>query len=271
MKRLIAFLLIAFGFSWLFWVPAALIAQGKLTVSAGLEDFLLNANPAAWGPLVAAILVTMFTEGWTGLKDLLRRGVKGRFGLGWYLVIFLMFPLMIGGSLLTAILMGDPVPDFPALAKPYELPIAFVFILLLGGPLQEEFGWRGFLLDKLQTRQNALVSSIMVGLIWGLWHLPLFFMPRQEFYYQRPIWGLMLSTTLVSILFTWVYNNTGRSIFSALLLHTTFNFSHWVFPTLGSDNASLILFIVLFAAVGMVIWKWGHQTLKRRELIQVQA
>lgn len=262
MKRIVTFLLISFGFSWLFWIPAALAAQGKLAVSPALETFLLDSNPAAWGPLLGALLTTLFFEGWGSLKDLLGRGLKVRFGPGWYLVILLLFPVLIGASLWISVLLGDPAPEMPALARPYELPIAFVFILLLGGPLQEEFGWRGFLLDKLQEKQSALTSAILTGLAWGLWHLPLFFMPRQEFYYNRPVWGLLLSTTLVAILFAWVYNNTGRSIFAMLIFHTSFNFSHYIFPTLGSDSASLTLFALLFVTIGVVLWKWGYRTLK---------
>jgi uncharacterized protein len=261
MKRIISFLLITFGFSWLFWVPAALVAQGSLTVSPETEAFLLEANPAAWGPLFGAILTALFFEGWTGLKDLLKRGFKVRFGWRWYLAIFLLFPVLIGGSLGIALLLGEPAPEFPALARPYELPFAFIFILLLGGPLQEEFGWRGFLLDKLQEKYSALTSGIMSGLVWGLWHLPLFFMPRQEFYYNRPVWGLLLSTMLVGILFAWVYNNTGRSIFAMLIFHTTFNFSHYIFPTLGSDTASLTLFALMAIVIGIVLWKRGHRTM----------
>jgi hypothetical protein len=88
-------------------------------------------------------------------------------------------------------------------------------------------------------------------------------MPRQEFYYQRPIWGLMLSTTLVSVLFTWLYNNTGGSIFAALLFHTMFNWSHYLFPTLGSDRASLILFLFLFIAVAIILIVWGPKKMQR--------
>lgn len=265
MKRITTFLLITFGFSWLFWIPAALVAQGILTVSPAMERFLLDTNPAAWGPLLGAILTALFFEGWAGLKDLLKRGFKVRIGWKWYLVILLLFPLLIGASLWTAVLLGEPMPELPALARPYELPFAFMFILLLGGPLQEEFGWRGFLLDKLQEKRSALTSGIITGLVWGVWHLPLFFMPRQEFYYNRPVWGLLLSTTLVGILFAWVYNNTGRSIFAMLIFHTTFNLSHYIFPTLGTDTGGLTLFALLFAVIGIVIWKMGYRTMAGKQ------
>jgi membrane protease YdiL (CAAX protease family) len=189
--------------------------------------------------------------------------VDYRFGVGWYLVIFLLFPVLIGGSLLLAVLTGEPMPELAALSEPVSIPIAFVYILFLGGPLQEEFGWRGYALEGLQARWSSFVSSIVVGLMWGAWHLPLFFMPRQEFYYQRPIWGLILSTTLIANLFTWVYNNTCGSILAVLLFHTMFNLSHYLFPTLGSDSASLWLFLLLFIAVVVMLVVWGPKRMVR--------
>ncbi|HKY99580.1 MAG TPA: type II CAAX endopeptidase family protein [Rhabdochlamydiaceae bacterium] len=262
-RKVWLFILVAFGWSWLFWIPVALIARG-LSVPAGLESFLNSPfNPAAWGPLIAALLVIFLEEGKDGVKKLLKRGLDFRFGRAWYLVVFLLFPVLIGGALLLAVLTGEPTPELTALANPITIPIAFVYILLLGGPLQEEFGWRGYALERFQEKWNALVSSIVVGLVWGAWHLPLFFMPRQEFYYQRPIWGLMLSVTLTSFLFTWLYNNTRGSILAALLFHTMFNLSHYLFPTLGSDRGSQFLFLFLFVAVGVVLVIWGPKRMVR--------
>ena len=264
-RKVWLFFLVAFGWSWLFWIPVALISRG-LSVPAGLESFLNGPfNPAAWGPLIAALLVTFLEEGKDGVKKLLKRGLDFRFGRAWYFVIFLLFPVLIGGALLLAVLTGEPAPELTALANPVSIPIAFVYILLLGGPLQEEFGWRGYALERLQKRWNALVSSIVIGLVWGAWHLPLFFMPRQEFYYQRPIWGLMLSTTLVAVLFTWLYNNTRGGILAALLFHTMFNLSHYLFPTLGSDRASLYLFGLLFIGVIVILIIWGPKRMVRGE------
>lgn len=258
------YVVITFVWSWGFWVPGALIAQGLLA-SPTLGAFLTSPlNPAAWGPLIAAFITTYWAGGLIEVKDLIRRGVAIRFGAEWYLISFLVFPVLIGGSLLLSAFMGEPVPPSEALANPIMIPFAFLYILFLGGPLQEEFGWRGVLQDELQRRWGVLVSSLVVGLTWGIWHLPLFFIPGDTVYYERPVWGLVLTTVLISVLFAWIYNSTRRSIFAVLLLHAMFNLSHYVLPVLESDLASTLLWGFQLSAVLAVVFLWRGSVALRR-------
>lgn len=257
------FILIAFGFSWLFWIPDALIAQGVWNAPEEVQSLLASpANPGPWGPLIAAIIVTFVYRGRSGVVELLRRGLMFRLR-GWWWVILLTFPVLIGGALALSILLGGPIPEFVALEQPISLPIAFIFIFFLGGPLQEEFGWRGYAFESLRSDYGALTSAIVAGLIWGLWHIPLFFVPRAEYYYNRPLWGLLLTTVLVGIILAWFYVNTNGSVFAVLLGHTMFNWSNWVFPTLGSDSAALILFALYFAVVIFIVWRYGARTMRK--------
>jgi len=256
-------MLLAYGFSWLFWIPDALVAKGLWNASEGIKSFLagpLNLGP--WGPLFAAIFVTWMYQGGNGVKELLKRGLMLRLGR-WWLAILLTFPILVGGALFLSTLLGDTMPELLAFVQPIGLPIIFVIIFFFGGPLQEEFGWRGYAFENLRNRYNALTAAIIAGLMWGLWHLPLFFVPRAEFYYNRPIWGLLLTTTLVGIIIAWFYVNTKRSIFAAMLGHTAFNWSNYVFPTLGSDKAALILFGLYFIVAAYAVWKYGAKTLMK--------
>jgi membrane protease YdiL (CAAX protease family) len=258
------FMLVTFGFSWLFWIPDALIAQNIWQAPEGVKNFLSGPfNLGPWGPLFAAIAVTFMYQGRSGVKDLLKRGLMIRLGKWWW-VILLLFPVLIGSSLFLAIALGDSPPEFPALAQPIALPIALIYIFFLGGPLQEEFGWRGYAFEHLRGQYNALTASIIADLMWGLWHLPLFFVPRAEFYYNRPVWGLLLTTTLVGIIMAWLFVNTRGSVFAAMLGHTMFNWSNYVFPTLGSDSAALILFGMYFAVVVFILWRYGIKTFTRK-------
>ncbi|MCP4898017.1 MAG: CPBP family intramembrane metalloprotease [bacterium] len=262
-RQLALFLVIAFGFSWLCWVPDALVGQGFAVSTRTASAIRFISSFGAWGPLVAALAVTTIAEGRSGLLDLWRRVSRFRLGVPWYLVALALFPLLIGGALGIAILSGEPAPELPALERPWELPIAFLFILVLGGPLQEELGWRAVLQERLQERWDAFAASLMVGFTWGLWHLPLFFLPREEFYYNRPVWGLILTTMLISVLFAWLYNNTRKSVWAVLLFHTSFNWSHYVFPSLGSDVAGLSLFCLQALMLVAVVYAYGPRTLTR--------
>lgn len=269
-KTLLVYFLVTYGFSWLLWWPQALVAQGIFSPDVE-KSWAWLFGYAAWGPLLGAFAAAWYELRWDGIKDLLKRAFSVQHGPVWYLLVLLLFPLLIGGSLLIAVSMGNTWPVNPTLDEtvagilaggaPQEIAVTMallvgaVFIFFLGGPLQEEFGWRGLLLDRLQARFSPLWAGILSGLAWGFWHLPLFFMPRQEMYYQRPLWGLLLSTVLVSIIMTAVYNRTRRSIFIALLLHTSFNWSHYAFPSLESDAASLILFGLMGLVAATFIWR----------------
>ncbi len=262
------FILIAFGFSWLFWIPEALIAQGWAAPDS-VQNFV-GLNLGAWGPLVGALVTTLIYEGGAGLKKMLKSGINVRLGKWWF-VTLLVFPVLIGGSLGLAILFGAPVPEFPVVAEaaasgaplPVFLLIALVPILLNSGPLQEEFGWRGYVFEHLRHKYSALTAAIIAGLLWGSWHAPLFFANRPEPYYTNPAWGLFLTTLLTGIILAWLYANTKGSIFTAMLAHAMFNWSNWVFPALDVDAAGLILFVFYFLVVAFIIWQYGAKTLTK--------
>jgi len=260
-KNILVFVLIAYGFSWLFWVPEALMAQNIWIAPQSVQNFVAL-NLGAWGPLVGAIVTTFIYQRGAGIKELLRRGVMVRLGKWWW-VVLLTFPVLIGGSLALSAFLGNPLPEFTALAQPIALPIALVVIFFNNGPLQEEFGWRGYAFEHLRTKYSALTAAIISSLMWGLWHLPLFFMPRADDYYNRPMWGLMLTTLLVGIILAWFYANTKGSIFAAMVGHAMFNWSNWVFPALKSDSAALILFGLYFIVVVYIIWQYGSKTLTK--------
>ena len=262
-KHLIVFLFVTFVWSWGFWLIPYLHANGVTLPDALLGLAAESGSPAAWGPLIGAIAAAATSGGWRAVLGLLKRGISFRFGWRWYLAIFTIFPLIIGISIAIELLAGGELPPSEALQNPAIIPIAFVFILMLGGPLQEEFGWRGTLLDPLQDRFGALWASLTVGFVWGIWHIPLFHIPNDTGFYDRPFWGLLVTTMIISILFTWIYNNTNRSIAAMLIFHTMFNLSHYVFPVIGMDMAALVLFALQLGAAAMVVFIYGARTLVR--------
>ncbi|HEY8599061.1 MAG TPA: CPBP family intramembrane glutamic endopeptidase, partial [Thermomicrobiales bacterium] len=100
--------------------------------------------------------------------------------------------------------------------------------------LTEETAWRGFALPRLQARFNALSASLILGLIWALWHLPLFFLANTG-QSKMPFPGFVLDVVAVTIVMTWVYNHTRGSVLLAALFHAAFNAGGAYFNTLTSD------------------------------------
>jgi len=257
------FFLIAFAFTWLFWIPQALASTGFLQLPPFLEGFLFSPfNPAAFGPLVSALLLTYVFEGWTGVKSLLRKGIDRSFDRRWYLVIFLFFPLITGGALLLAIFSGNPPPELLVTSNPFIVIIGFAYIFFLGGPFQEEWGWRGYALGRLQAKLSALVSSLVLGSIWGAWHLPLFYISG-TIQSQTPFYGFMILIICGSIFFTWLYNNTGGSILAVMLFHTMNNLSFLIFPTLETELGGLYLLILNVAIAAAITLAWGPGRLSK--------
>ena len=263
-RKIIMFFLIAYGFTWLFWISEALAARGLLGSSI-IVDFLLGPyNPAAWGPFVSAILLAFWFQRGKGVLGLLKKGVDYKFAKKWWIPTILLCPLIIGGALGIAALAGENIPELYWISNPALILVNFVVILFTGGPLQEEFGWRGFALPRLQRRFNALVSSIIIGFMWGLWHLPYFFIGT-EITYAYGIIPQIFSAILLSILLTWLFNNTGGSILVSLIFHNMFNWSMDIIPALRTQMGGFFYLIFLIATVIAVVIIWRPKRLVREK------
>ncbi|MEM2109411.1 MAG: CPBP family intramembrane glutamic endopeptidase [Candidatus Odinarchaeota archaeon] len=146
--------------------------------------------------------------------------------------------------------------------------LEFCLHILSRRPLQEEFGWRGYALPRFQAKYSALISSVVLGIIWAVWHFPLNFM-----YWLGPPYELGLSMFLstvilfifVSILFTWIYNNTGGSILAALIFHTMLNLSTYVvFPVFETQTGPTFYFTFIIIASIIIIAVFGFKTMMRK-------
>jgi len=260
-KNLWLFFLITFAWSWLFWLPEVLW---------GFRLYL-----APFGPFVAAFLLTYLNEKKDGVIKLLKRGLDYRIGKIWYIPVFLLMPAIAGISLLGAMLSGEIISELMVVSQPWLILGNFVYILFLGGPLQEEFGWRGYALSRLQTRHNALVSSVILGIVWAVWHLPLNFIfgagPQYEAVFSI-FFGSIILMVFMSILFTWLYNNTGGSVFVALIFHTMVNLSTYVMlPIFETKTGSLYHMVsIIFVAIAILII-YGHKKMVREKQIKTTS
>jgi uncharacterized protein len=238
---LVSFFVLAYAGSWLFQVPAALSegGVGLLPVSSLVDPVYLYVSATTlgtfMGPFLSGFVMTGVTEGREGLRRLLRRIVLWRVGLRWYLFALIGLPALL---LLSAIVLPGALASFqglaPTLVTSYLL--VFVYIFFIGGGLNEEVGWRGFALQRLQRLHGPLVGSLILGVLWGGWHLPLFWVT----YWNTPatILTIVLFVTAIiafTFVMTWVFNNTKGSVFMAILVHT-------------SNNAFYAIVVAIFSA-----------------------
>lgn len=231
-----------------------------------------------WGFGVASIIMTGLTLGKTGVISLLKRYLHWRVGWKWYLVAFLLAPtLIVGGVYLNAGMTGVP-PDFStvmayrifgtsAYLPLYILPF-FIIDFIANG---EEIGWRGYVLPRLQSKYSALTSALILGVIWGIWHLPKFLTHWNTISFA---W-FMAHTVAASVLYTWLYNGTKGSLLLVTLFHASSNTAGVFMPmanTVSSGNmGTYVIFVLLeVAAAILIIVATGPQRLSRTEPMQVQ-
>jgi membrane protease YdiL (CAAX protease family) len=203
---LAAYFVLAFGLAWWPW-PFTLLNPESTAI-------------LPWSPIVAAFVVAAIATGRPGVNDLVASMVRWRVRPAWYLVALIMPIALVAISVYGAVLLGAPSPTGSQLSEWYlSIPVFFT-TLIVGGPLTEEPGWRGFALPRMLEVQSALTASLVLGVIWAAWHLPVILTDETG---QRPLVQYFILLTAQSVLFTWLFNNTRRSVFLAILLHTMFN------------------------------------------------
>ncbi len=158
---------------------------------------------------------------------LLHRYIQWRAGWQWYLFILLGIPALL---VLAIMVLPGALASFHGLPPLFLViyPVSFVVTLILGGPLGEEPGWRGFALPRMQPRYGPLGGTLLLGVLWACWHLPQFLTPAQgggpgtsfaTFFTNFPMFVLLVIA--MAIIFTWVFNHTAGSLFIAILLHAS--------------------------------------------------
>ena len=219
----------------------------------------------AFSPTYAALIVAWLVGGKSEVLHLLSGFTIWKVGFRWYLAAAYLFlgPLTFA---FIYIALGNPVRGIqPGVTIPILL--AQLVHNFFSGPLAEELGWRGFALPRLQSRYNALVSSLILGTIWTCWHIPLFFLPGSS---QQgipfPVY-LMLGVALATYM-TWLYNNTRGSLIIAVLAHFAFNISGgFIADTLGL-LPPMVLYVtagsMLLLTVIVIVLYFGPKTLSRK-------
>lgn len=259
---LVSFFVMAYAFSWLVWTPWVLGEDGAGLLPIKLSDAtsgLLNAAAILAGPTLAAFIMTGTTEGGAGVRRLLGRYVLWRVGIQWYLFALIGVPLIM---LLGTVVVSGDLPNLGALGGPsYVLSYLafFVLVFIFGGPLLEEPGWRGFALPRLERLHGPLVGTLILGVLWALWHLPEFLVPSWAASSGGGgilgITQFVVITITFAIVITWVFNNTQASLLLVMLVHAsidTFGSALGeIFPAPAASSTLPLL--VGFGAVAVVL------------------
>ena len=256
-KPIPAFFLLTFAIAWSIWLPLGLFMP---------ENYFLSL-PGAWSPTISAIILIGLSEGRGGLKRFLRKVLHWRVGLRWYLVVLFGIAVIAYLAIGVGLLFGVPSPSvmlpggLPREALIGFLPIIFLVNIFLGGPLAEDIGWRGYILPKMRERMSAMNASLIIGVVWAIWHLPYFIFPAWHVAVGNvPFLWFILLTTGWSVLFAWVYVNT-ESILMPVLFHAAINTTLGTLGVLGQANGELMPLIlntaITWVVIGIVVAVFG--------------
>jgi membrane protease YdiL (CAAX protease family) len=259
--KLPLFFLLSFLISWVVWVPQAAGTLG-ITGLAIPVDSPLNLF-AVWGPALAAIIVAALTAGRTGLRKLLGSLGQWRVGIEWYVLILLLpAGIWLAGRVLDMVLGRSYELEsvLSQVGPQYTMMLPFFMILALPSALGEEIGWRGFALPRLQARNSAYESTIILGVLWAVWHIPHNIGQGQT---GTPLFVGVLSILPLTVLFTWVYNSTRGSLLLAWLFHAAQIITGYLLAPLPTYSDDLFLWIVAIV-VGILA---GPANLSRQQKV----
>lgn len=265
---ILAFFVLTFISAWSLWLPLGLLAP---------ENYVLTL-PGAWAPTLAAIILTSLTEGRDGVRLFLKKVLHWRVGFQWYLVVLFGIAAIAYVAIALGTLFGFSAPE---ISLPYGLPrealigflpIFFLTNIFVGGPIAEDIGWRGYVLPKIREKMSTLNASLLIGVIWAIWHLPYFIFPAWSSVVGKvPFIWFALLTTGWSVLFAWVYVNT-ESILMPILFHAAINTTLGTLGILGQTHGDIVPLIfntaLTWVSVALVVAFYGSDLKRKSEIVR---
>jgi membrane protease YdiL (CAAX protease family) len=244
---LIAFFVLAYLLTW--WIYPLL----KFSPLLGIFGL--------FGPALAAIIMAAVTEGKAGVKALLSRVVLWRVSLPWYVVALGLPTVLSVATAALAYLVGTTEFIRVGALMPIELVL---FIAIVG----EELGWRGYALPRLLEKRSPLMASVILGVLWGLWHIPTFLVPGTP-QYGLPMSAFVLLTVEYSILMTWVFLHTRGSVLIATLFHGAINLSQGIFLGAVEGASRYWLLCIAYGVAALIVsfvlgWRARERSIEER-------
>jgi membrane protease YdiL (CAAX protease family) len=259
---IVAFYILAFAISWLGWIPGALYERGMFPFTSPLFNLL-----GGVGPTLAAVIVILARREENGIRNLFGGLLRLRASAGWYVVTFGFWIVVTLLAMLgVGILSGQ---GFPAVGQFAWGSLPLILVTMLLSNVWEEIGWRGFALPRLQERYGDLMIAIIMGVLWEIWHLPLILSPASPMS-SVPWYGGVLFSISLTVIYTWLYQNTARSLFFVTIFHAMSNTAAFVTLELGAYASSYLYVVgvtVIVATAIILIYGPQRFTKKRAEEI----
>ena len=270
--QIFVFVALTFAISWALWWGMASMSLSIATSGGALLNVMALAGPSITALILSAVL------GGGSLRRLLDGFSVARASAKWVVVAMVLPVAMIVVAIAVSVLaFGAPTPAI-TIGLVGVLATEFVRVLFFGGPLGEELGWRGFAQPRLQARHAAYRASLFVGLIWGMWHIPLYFVPGTGQFETVSggtdpafaIGAFVVWTIGLSILFTSLFNETRGSLIVVILFHTSINLGAFVPAAVGSTGAASFLYaIVTWIVALVVVSRYGKSNLASAPAVTV--
>lgn len=266
---LVSYFVLAFAGAWLFLIPMALGQDGLGILPYHVPFWLyvtLFLSSTFIGPTLAAFVVTAAVEGHEGVQRFVRRFGQWRVGMRWYLLFLVGFPALY---LIPASLYMDLEP-WQALVEQWQtfftvyLPGVLIFPAIINWG--EEAGWRGFAQTRMQARYGALLSSLLVGFLHGIWHLPVFLLVEGPAALGPfNLEAFFLNTIMImvfTVIWTWIFNGAQQSILIASVMHAAFNATQsWVgtlLPHQPEEVATAVTVAIVAIALLVIVLTRGQ-------------
>jgi membrane protease YdiL (CAAX protease family) len=237
------FFLVAWTISTLALLPAILAQRGLIGGPA--ERFAPLALFAVLSPMLAAMIVSRL-EG-AGIRAVFRPLRDWRVAPAWYAIAFVIIPsaLLLG----TAVYKGAGGSGDVRWLYPPSTPDRIVALIMI--PIGEEIGWRGFALPRLQRRFSPLAASLLMGLGWGLWHIPMYLFAGVPFGWL--LVQMVLFLVPGSVIYSWVFNRTRGLLPIAIIMHMGIHANNSAIPLPGNPLPFHIHFAAILVTAAVVL------------------
>jgi uncharacterized protein len=233
---ILMFFVTVYLFTWLFWGTSVVQAWGWIS-------FHLPQSLGYWiGLTMVSLLVSGLADGWSGIRDIMYRVLRWRTNPLWYLVALALTGAISAGTIGVYLALGG-VPQIESGWNSMSTLWEFLFGIFFF-TLTEELAWRGFALPRLQLKHNPLTASLILGALWGLWHIPLFLIPG-SFQSGIPYFGFFLLTLAESIFTTWIFNHTRGSVLLTGIFHAASDYTIVILGVVTGDWRLFWIFVFI--------------------------